>query len=53
MIKKSTLVKQKKSQQKQQFAPKQSTINFLLSFASVYQATTMPDSNQVCDFILN
>ncbi len=53
MIKKSTPVKSKKSQLKQQFAPKQSTINFLLSFASVYQATTIQGSNQVCDFILN
>ena len=53
MIKKSTLVKQKKSQQKQQFAPKQSTINFLLSFASVYQVANPQPSQPVCDFILN
>lgn len=50
MIKKTTLTKPKKSQL---VSPKQSTINFLLSFASVYQATTIQGSNQVCDFILN
>lgn len=53
MIKKSTLVKEKKSQIKQQFSPKQSTINFLLSFAASYQATTISGTKQVCDFILN
>ena len=49
MTEKST-IKTPKSQTK---SPKQSTINFLLSFASVYQATTTPDTKQVCDFILN
>ena len=53
MIKKTTTLKQKKSQLKQQFSPKQSTINFLLSFTAVYQTTTIQSSNQVCDFILN
>ena len=52
MIKKSTLTKPQKSQT-QQFAPKQSTINFLLSFAAVYQTTKADGTNPVCDFILN
>ncbi len=51
MTEKSTLKKTKS--QTQQFAPKQSTINFLLSFASVYQVANPQTSQPVCDFILN
>ena len=49
MTEKSTL-KNPKSQTK---SPKQSTINFLLSFASVYQVANPRTTQPVCDFILN
>ena len=49
MTEKSTL----KTPKSQTHSPKQSTINFLLSFASVYQVANTKPSQPVCDFILN
>ncbi len=49
MTEKSTL----KNPKSQTHSPKQSTINFLLSFASVYQVANPKSTQPVCDFILN
>ena len=50
MIKKSTLTKPKKPQL---VSPKQSSVNFLLSFAAAYHVAKTDGTTPICDFILN